>query len=163
MRKTIEETIRFLEIVKSGVIKKSGLVHIKKALESSLNMKVFTNSLDEIYSINDANEMRSLIKGGKLRKGSYNPIYRVWKLRHAPFPHEVTGILKSHTIIKIIGDTVEFSIPSFATTRTSTKGNYNFGPIHERRKSILKATVYFAWSDIMKRIRELYKRFIEIA
>ena len=123
-------------------------------------MNVFLNSIDDVYSIENLKELKDLIKNkGTPRKGSYNYLYRIWKTRNAPFPHEITGTMKNNTFINIIGNEVQLHIPDVATT----KKGYNYGPIHERRKSILKATVFFAWNDIMKRIRNLYRRFIENA
>jgi len=160
MRKTIKQTLRFLESMKSGVIKRSALLHIKNVLEKTLFMNVYVTSLYDVYSIDDMEELKDLIKGeASIRRGSYNYFYRIWKLQNAPFPHELTGVMKANTFVEVIGDEVQMYIPVNATMR---KG-FNFGPIHERRKSVLKSTVYFAWKNIMKTIRELYRRFIEIA
>lgn len=160
IKKTLSETIDFLETMKAGIIKDSGLVQIKRALESALFMKVFVNNMNNVYSIENIDELKKLIEyKTEPRRGSYNHFYAIWKSIFAPFPHEVTGTMKSATTISIIGDYVDFRIPDIATT----KKGFNYGPKHEKRKSILKATVFFAWGDIMNRIFNLYKRFIENA
>jgi len=158
MKKTISETIRFLDAMKSGVIKRSGLRQIKRALESALYMRVFVNSMNDVYSIENMDELISLIENNKTPcRGSYNNFYRKWKMFNAPFPHEISGRMKLATNIKIVGDSVQLEIPDSATT----KKGWNYGPKHEKRKSILKATVFFAWSDIIDGIYNLYKEFIE--
>jgi len=162
---TIDRVIRFLEDVIRGGVKARATSGIEKILKSNMKYKVFTSVLEDVWNIQDAEELRSLIKTGSepTIRGTYNEQYKKWKKRYAPFPHVVSGKLKRGTNVSIVGDKVVLSIPASASTATRKSHVYNFGPIHEARKSILKSTVAFSWQEIRNRIRNTYKRALERA
>ena len=167
---SMSNLINFLQEVCDGVYKKKALLEIESALKRALLNNIWVSSYSNVYSIYSANEMRSLIRSGSSpQKGTYNAGYRYWKQARGLPPHVLTGETKNSTHIDIIGDTLLFYIPQTATTRTRVSrsidihGNvhetvhvYNFGPIHEKRKSILKAATVFAWRDIRKRLVDVY-------
>lgn len=168
MKKTIKMNIRkaieFLDEMRSGVIKQKATEKIMESLTEHLTRDVYVNGL-RIWRVTDADKMRELIKNkGRPAVAHYGKNYLLWKEVNGQRAHEVSGKMKRNTFIEIHAGNVLFYIPSTATTRTSTgwEANiYNFGPIHERRKSVLKATVVFAWQDIMKNIFKTYKEFAE--
>lgn len=154
-------------MMRRGRIKRSATTQIAISLTMILWSRIFTDNISNIYEIEDAAEMRALIKSkGFPRMGSYNQDYLEWKLIYAPHPHEISGKLKSGVYIDIITNKVLFYTSPTATTATRISDKkvsmFNFGPIHERRKSILKATVVFAWQDIKKRVGNTYKKFTEM-
>lgn len=160
---TLEQLTNFLKDIRDGIYLRESLINVEIALSRALTMNVYVTSLDEIYTIPNAGVMRALILSGTnpFIKGSYHPVYRRWKELHGLPPHQKTGRMKAGTSIVTMPDRVLFFIPTSATTATYiTKAGrvhvYNFGPIHEQRKSVLKATVAFAWKDIMNRIRNIY-------
>lgn len=184
VKMTLKQAERYFDMMKTGRIKRSATSQIAISLTRHLWGRVFTDNISDIYEIEDAAEMRELIRSkGFPRMGSYNQDYLDWKLIHAPYPHEISGELKSGVYIDIMTDKVLFYTSPSATTRTRVSHQgplsqiqrlpgagpppgykvsmFNFGPIHERRKSILKATVVFAWQDIKKRVGNTYKTYAE--
>lgn len=166
IKSNVKDVANFINKVRNGTVRKKALKMILDTLLKVLDDKIYNNTL-KVYNVANSSEMRALIKsGGKPTEGRYDPNYLVWKKHNAPNAHEVSGRLKANTFIEIINDKVLFYIPTDATTRTCIStglGNsppivhfFNFGPIHERRKSILKATIIFAWQEIMRKIALLY-------
>jgi len=168
----IQQAKNFFAKMKTGEFRKEALKNMRIDLARSLINNVYVYNLDSIYSIDNANEMRNLMRtGGKPRRGSYHPGYKAWKQAHGLPPHELTGVMKRSTFLDIINETLLFYIPSNATSRFSltkprldpTTGTwsqrahfFNFGPIHEKRKSVLKSTVVFAWADMKDSILNSY-------
>ena len=177
VKMNLKQVERYLEAIRSGRIKKVALGQIVLSLNKHLWNFVFTDSLADIYEIPDAATMINMIKTKTYPPlGSYNPEYLERMIRHGLKTH---GSLREHTHIEIMADKVVMFIPSIHTTRTRVVGAfrrsidtmqgagpygtrvhvYNFGPIHERRKSILKATIVFAWQDILKKVKNTYLSF----
>lgn len=168
IRMRLSDAINYLNQLKSGNLRKRALSDIKDALLRSIFMNVYVYNLDNVYEIWDATEMRRLmLSGGAPRKGSYNLKYKKWKKAKGLPPHEISGRMKASTKINVDVNKVSLSIPTIATTRTKKSydlitGDYystsfNFGPIHERRKSVLKATFVFAWHEIKRAFRDAYE------
>ena len=171
----LKQAEKFFDIMRSGKMKKTALIRIATSLTSNLWRHVFTDVLTSIYDVPDVATMRRLIKSGTYPPLSeYNDDYLRYMRTHALKTH---GSIREHTHIDIINDKVLFYIPSMSTVRTRVVGSmrrdidswagagpygtkvhvYNMGPIHERRKSILKSTIVFAWQDILKRVGNVYK------
>lgn len=168
----LKQATHYFDMMRRGKMKRASVHQIASSLTEALWFWIYTSILAQVYDIKDATEMRSMLKSEVFPPLSkYNQKYFKWKMKQGPpisYPHHLTGRMKANTHIDIFVDRVLFYIPSLATHRINiTKGGkvhtYNFGPIHERRKSVLKATVVFAWKDIRKRIRNVYKRYAEMA
>jgi len=163
---TLSQAEKYFDKMRKGFYKRESLDQIEESLTQHLWRYIYTTVLTEIYKVEDAAEMRRLIKSRTLPSlTNYNDKYFRWKVRQGvpiSSPHHLTGKTKESTVVNVTGDKVLFYIPKSATIRSrTTKGGkthtFNFGPIHEARKSILKATVVFAWQDIMKRIKKIYE------
>lgn len=176
VRKNLAGAIRFIDRLIDGTAVAAALIGVRAGILRSLNMFVLVDDLDDIYEITDAGEMRMLMAtGASPRRGSYHPTYRAFKQFHGLPPHVLTGTMTSAIFVDIHRNRVLFGIPSGAinpshvtpTTRfryaprTNRWHFYNFGPIHERRKSILKSTIVFGWENIMYRLTDAYRRIAE--
>ena len=167
----LRQAEHYFDMMRRGKMKRACHSQIASSLTESLWFWVYTSILTQIYDIKDATEMKSLLKSEAYPPLSrYNQKYFKWKMKQGPpisYPHHLSGKMKANTHIDIFSDRVLFYIPSLATvgmkvTKSGKVHVYNFGPIHERRKSVLKATVVFAWKDIRNRIRKVYKRYAEM-
>lgn len=176
IRKTLAGALRFLDRLRDGTAMAAALIGIRQGILRSLNMFVLSDNLDDIWEITDAHEMRLLMATGATpRRGSYHPQYRAFKVRHGLPPHVLTGTMVSAIFVDIHANRVLFGIPTGAinsshttpttrfrqSRRTGRWHYFNFGPIHERRKSILKSTIVFGWQDIMVRLTEAYRRIAD--
>jgi len=176
VRKTLDGALRFLDRLRDGTAMGAALLGVRAGILANLNMHVLVDNLDDIWEITDAGEMRLLMATGATpRRGRYHPDYRAFKVKHGLPPHVLTGTMTGAIFVDIHANRVLFGIPSGAinpshvtpTTRlrinprTGRVYYYNFGPIHERRKSILKATIVFGWQDIMTRLTHAYRRIAE--
>ncbi|MHA1748708.1 MAG: hypothetical protein ACTSYF_08745 [Promethearchaeota archaeon] len=148
---------RFLTLMKNGVPKRQSHHEIRDSLDEHLWKHIFT-LYRVVYSVPTAASMRRLIRMRRIpSQSSYNPRYLRKMFREGLLPH---GSLRMHTYIEVL-DRVLFFIPVAYTTamKITSLGRvhvFNYGPIHERRKSILKSTVVFAWPDVMKRVLKTY-------
>ena len=176
VRKTLAGALRFLDRLRDGTAMATALIGVRQGILRSLNMFVLVDDLNDVWEITDASEMRMLMASGATpRRGNYHPQYRAFKLRHGLPPHVLTGTMTSAIFVDIHANRVLFGIPTGAITpshvtpttrmrrsaRTGRWHYFNFGPIHERRKSILKSTIVFGWRDIMVRLTEAYRRIAE--
>lgn len=164
VRSNIKKTMDFLNDIRSGVIKKKANEKIIDSIKTALTTNVYINRLIT-WNVPDKDMMRDLIKRRRLpSQNTQFSKYYEWKQWNGGRPHEVTGQMKNNTFIEEHAGKVLFFIPSSATTRTSRAFKvsvYDFGPIHERRKSVLKSTMVFAWQDIMKKVTNLYREHAE--
>lgn len=162
MKLTASELKKYLRDIVSGRIKDKATDMLEKAVSDTLYRKVFVRNIDDVYEIQTASEMRQLIRNRQMpKKGSYNWEYARWKKVRGLPPHVKTGKMKAATTVGRSGDAVTIEIPLSATkavryTPSGRAKEYNFGPIHEKRKSILKATMVLGWEDYMKIIKEAY-------
>lgn len=176
IRKTLGGALRFLDRLRDGTALARALIGIRQGILRTLNMYILVDSLDNVWEITDAHEMRMLVSTGATpRRGRYDPDYRKFKIRHGLPPHVLTGTMTRSIFVDIHANRVLFGIPSGAinpshitpTTRmrrsrkTGRWHYFNFGPIHERRKSILKSTIVFGWRDIMVRVTGSYRKTAE--
>jgi len=167
VRMDLQQAKKFIEVIKSGKPKLDALDAAKGHLLNVLWAKIYVNNLTDLYSVKDAAEMRRLMKttGIPPRGDPYEANYLRYKIRtgHTNV-HELSGLMKANTTIKIDKNVLKFEIPKSSTTRAKTTRAgkthiFNFGPIHERRKSILKSTFVFAWEKIIKSIRKVYEDY----
>jgi hypothetical protein len=110
--------------------------------------------------------MRRMIKSGSWPPLSTYTIDYLEKMRREGLVTH--GSLRQHTHIDVFTDRVLFYIPSlyttaFKITKVGKVNYYNYGPIHEQRKSILKSTVVFAWQDIKRRVGRIYTEYAKRA
>lgn len=163
---SLTELRQFVANYISGVIKQEAVVAMQDAITRTLSTKIFVQSIDDIYEISSSGEMRRLIRsGGTPKKGRYSWDYARKKIVEGTPPHVKTGRMKNSLINRIIGDSVYLEIPDFVTTvhyttKAGTNKTFNYGPIHEMRKSILKAAIVFAWQDIMREILQTYASWV---
>ena len=161
---SLNQAEKYFGMMKSGKMKTASKIQIAISLTNNLYKYVFNDSND-IFDVPNKEAMRSLIKSrSKPPTAQYTTEYFNRVLNGANKAH---GSLREKTIIAFDGNKVIFYIPREATTRTKTSkagktSTFNFGPVHERRKSILKSTIVFAWSDILKRVTKVYKDFAEM-
>ena len=166
VKMNLKQAERFFEWMLRGNIKRAALHQIGVSLTKFLWQFVFSSSLAQIFDVPDKAAMRRLIKTGSWPPlTSYSASYLQKMRREGKVTH---GSLRQHTHIDVFSDKVLFYIPSLYTTAfsVSSKGKvnyYNYGPIHERQKSILKATVVFSWQDIKRRIGKLYTEYAKRA
>lgn len=163
IKMNLKQAERYFDLMRRGKMKRACLNQIAISLTNHLWQYVFTNAY-MVFDVQDKSAMRRLIKAKSVPPlAKYNDVYLRNMMAAGKLPH---GSLRQNTHIDIFWDRVLFYIPEEATTATSiTKAGkvhvYNYGPVHERKKSILKSTVVFAWQDILKRIGSVYKTYAE--
>ena len=178
VKMNLKQAERYFDNMRRGRMKKACLSQIAISLNNNLWRYVFTNTY-MVFDVPDKSTMRRLIKAKSFPPlARYNQVYLDNMIRKGKLPH---GSLRQHTHIDIINDKVLFYIPSMHTLKTRVvdpmrrqedywagEGHYgkkvhvyNMGPIHEKRKSILKSTIVFSWQDILKRIGNVYKTYAE--
>ena len=179
----IGSALEFLQSLRRGTVKNDSLDVIADVLEDTLDREVFVDNLNNVYEIDDVDEMRRLIKSGGIPKlGSYEYYYLRDKKALGLPPHVLTGSMKEGTGVRRVGDETQIFISSDASTKsrqyemttyeetTDSEGRtkytfgkanrtqmVNFGPIHERKKSIIKSAFVLGWKNIMKGIFDVYK------
>ena len=174
----LRQAERYINLLRSGRVKQEGLSQIAASIKRYLWKFIFTNIRSQIFDVPDAATMRSLISTNSYPPlAHYNPWYLNMMFRKNLLPH---GSIRNNTYIDIINKKVLFYIPMMNTVKTSLSYSrvftnvlsrastivpkahvYNIGPIQERRKSILKATIVFAWKDIITKVTNIYKRNAE--
>ena len=160
---SLKGAIDFLEELISGRPRQLALRNAAQQILNTLWNEVYVNDLDTIYSVPTAAAMRSFIQSGITPPAGppYSPLYYQIKL-HAGLPvHEWTGTMKANTLVNLVAGRIHFSIPASATTRWSRMGPYNFGPLHEARRSVLKATMVLVWRDLMSAVVDTYRTIAE--
>lgn len=164
VKMTLKQAERYFDMMKRGVMKTASKTQIAISLTRNLWQYVFTDKIAQIFNVPDKETMRRLMKARTFPPiGKYTEQYFRKMAREGRKPH---GSLRENTFIDFDKDKVKFYIPREATTRTRTTKagktyTHNFGPEHEKNKSILKSTVVFAWYDILKRVVNVYKSFAE--
>lgn len=166
---SLEQTKDFLRLITSGLIKDMIYDKIVQIIEDTLANKIFVHILDEVYEINSAGEMVRLLKSGAgesirwTHEGSYNRDYYNYKKRNNEDPHVHNGPphMKNSVYINKKSNRIEVGIPSSATTRIKANlagqvNVFDFGPIHESRKSILKSAIIMGWGKIEDAVLDSY-------
>lgn len=159
---SIGDAIRYFDEMRKGKIKAKATEAIVDVLNKTLWDKVYWKSF-HTYKVESIAQMINHIKSGTIpgTQNLYSKTYMRWKKDSGRYAHELTGEMKKSTYVEIHAGKVLFFIPSSATTRTNvyfTKAwTYNFGPIHEKRRSVIKSTVALAWKEIMQEVFKVYE------
>lgn len=159
---TLKQAEKYFDMMRSGRMITASKTQIAISLTNNLWQYVFTDKIAQVFNVPDKQAMRKLIKARSFPPiAKYTEQYFRKMVREGKKPH---GSLREKTFIKFDKDKVLFYIPREATTKTRTTKagkttTFNYGPAHEQNKSILKATIVFAWYDILKRITKVYERY----
>lgn len=162
VRTTISKFLEFLKGLQDGTVNQKAYDKIKRTLRWSLDNNVFGHMQHEgnVYEIPTQSDLELLImsggrshKPGTPRESHYSKEY-LRKKRSMSLPaHEwkQKGFTADTKVIKMV-DRVLITTPAASTT---TRG-YNYGPIHESKKSVLKYAFLSAWQNIIEDIIETY-------
>lgn len=159
---TLEKFIKFLKAMKNDEIKEKAYDKIRQTLKRSLDENVFGHKQHEgnVFEIPTQTELELLIIGGgrshkpsQPREAHYSKEYLKKKevLNLPAHEYKNKGFVEGTEVVKET-DRVIIRTPSESTT---SRG-YNYGPIHESKKSVLKYAVLSAWQDIIEDIIETY-------
>jgi len=162
VRTTLTKFLDFLKGLQDGTVNQKAYEKIKRTLRWSLDNNVFGHMQHEgnVYEIPTQSDLELLImsggrshKPGTPRESHYSKEY-LRKKRSMSLPaHEYKrmGFSRGTKVIKK-ADRVLITTPAEATT---TRG-YNYGIIHESKKSVLKWAFLSAWQNIIEDIIETY-------
>lgn len=159
----LQGAIDFITELMSGRPRQIALNNAAQQIVNTLWNEVYVDTLDTLYSVPTAAIMRSLIHSRTTPPSGppYSDLYYQIKV-YAGLPvHEWTGVMKASTLVEFVSGRIHFSIPTSATTRWSRAGPHNFGPLHEARRSVLKATMVLAWNDLMNAVVDTYRTIAE--
>jgi len=162
VKTTMTKFLKFIEGLQDGTVNQKAYEKIKRTLRWSLDNNVFGHMQHEgnVYEIPTQTELELLImsggrshKPGIPRESHYSKEYLIKKRALSLPAHEwkQEGFTRGTKVIKE-ANMVLITTPAAATT---TKG-YNYGPIHESKKSVLKWAFLSAWQDIIKDIIDTY-------
>jgi len=163
VKTTLSKFIKFLEGLQSGTVKDKAYDKIKRTLRWSLDNNVFGHQQHEgnVYEIPTQSDLELLILGGGSshkpatpREAHYSKEYLRKKRRLGLPAHEWNqmGFREGTEVIKQ-NDRVLIRTPAAKTT----KGGFNYGPIHESKKSVLKYAFLSSWQQIIGDIVETFK------
>ena len=162
VRTTLTKFIKFLDGLQDGTVKSKAYYKIKKTLRSSLDKNVFGHMQHEgnVFEIPTQTDLELLImsggshRPGQPREAHYSKEY-LRKKRSMNLPaHEYKqeGFKEGTEVIKQQNKVI-IRTPA---AKTTTRG-YNYGPIHESKKSVLKYAFLSAWTQIIDDIVETYE------
>jgi len=162
VRTTLTKFLKFLKALEDGTVNDKAYDKIKKTLRFSLDRNVFGHMQHEgnVFEIPTQTDLELLImsggrshKPGQPRESHYSKEY-LRKKRALNLPaHEwkQKGFREGTEVIKQAGRVI-MRVPS---DKTTSRG-YNYGPIHESKKSVLKYAFLSAWSQIIDDIVQTY-------
>ena len=163
VRTTLTKFIKFLDGLQDGTVKSKAYYKIKKTLRSSLDKNVFGHMQHEgnVFEIPTQSDLEMLIMGGgrshrpgQPRESHYSKEYLRKKRRLGLPAHEWKQKgFKEGTEVIIQQDRVIMRTPA---AKTTVRG-FNYGPIHESKKSVLKYAFLSAWQEIITDIVETCK------
>lgn len=154
---TLEQLNSFLKkLSPSTVIKKKALKKVSGVLESTLRNKIFV-SHDRTYHIKSKEDLISMIKNKDFSPPhgkSYNKKYLKLKEKMGEDkPHKFEQYTFWNSEIKDDGERVQLS----ADFSSNAKG-FDYLSLHEKNRSVIKATFLLSWQEIIKEILETYKK-----
>ena len=163
IKTTLSKFIKFLDNLKNGTVNDKAYDKIKRTLRHTLDTEVFGHQQHEgnVFEIPTQSDLELLIMGGgrshrpgKPRESHYSKEYLRKKKRMGLPAHEWKGkgFTDGTEVIKQSGRVI-IRTPS---AKTTVRG-YNYGPIHESKKSVLKYTFLLSWQQIIKDIVKTYK------
>jgi len=162
VRTTLTKFLKFLKALQDGTVNDKAYDKIKKTLRRSLDENVFGHMQHEgnVFEIPTQSDLELLIMGGGRshkpgtpRESHYSKEY-LRKKRSMNLPaHEYKqkGFVEGTEVIKQAGKVI-IRTPSEATT---SRG-FNYGQIHESKKSVLKYAFLSAWQNIIEDIINTY-------
>ncbi len=162
VRTTLTKFLKFLKGLEDGTVNDKAYDKIKKTLRFSLDHNVFGHMQHEgnVFEIPTQTDLEVLIMGGgrshkpgQPREAHYSKEY-LMKKRSMNLPaHEwkQKGFREGTEVIKQSGRVI-MRTPS---DKTTSRG-YNYGLIHESKKSVLKYAFLSAWSQIIDDIVQTY-------
>ncbi len=163
VRTTLTKFLKFLKGLQDGTVNDKAYTKIKKTLRMSLNKNVFGHMQHEgnVFEIPTQTDLELLILGGGRshkpgtpRESHYSKEYLRKKRRLGLPAHEWQQMgFKEGTEVLKLQDKVIIRTPA---AKTTVRG-YNYGPIHESKKSVLKYAFLSSWQQIIKDIVETYK------
>ena len=160
---TLTKFIKFLKALQDGTVNDKAYDKIKKTLRNSLDRNVFGHMQHEgnVFEIPTQTDLEQLImsggrshKPGQPRESHYSKEY-LRKKRSMNLPaHEYKqkGFKEGTEVIKQQGKVI-IRTPA---AKTTTRG-YNYGPIHESKKSVLKYAFLSAWTQVIDDIIKTYE------
>ncbi len=162
VRTTLTKFLKFLKGLQDGTVNDKAYDKIKKTLRFSLDRNVFGHTQHEgnVFEIPTQTDLELLIMGGgrshrpgKPRESHYSKEYLMKKRRMGLPAHEWKrkGFTSGTEVIKQ-GGKVIMRTPA---DKTTVRG-YNYGPIHESKKSVLKYAFLSAWQNIIEDIVKTY-------
>jgi len=162
IRTTLTKFLKFLKGIEDGNINDKAYDKIKKTLRFSLDRNVFGHQRHEgnVFEIPTQTDLELLIMGGgrshkpgQPREAHYSKEYlRKKRLMGLPaHEYKQKGFKEGTEVIKQ-GGKVIMRTPA---AKTTVRG-YNYGPIHESKKSVLKYAFLSAWQQIIENIVETY-------
>lgn len=162
VKTTLTKFLKFLKALQDGTVNDKAYDKIRRTLRRSLDENVFGKMQHEgnVFEIPTQSDLELLIMGGgrshkpgQPRESHYSKEY-LEKKRVLNLPaHEwkQRGFREGTEVIKQAGKVI-MRTPAEATTNRS----YNYGPIHERKKSVLKYAFLSAWQNIIEDIVKTY-------
>ena len=159
---TLTKFLKFLKALQDGTVNDKAYDKIKRSLRLSLDRNVFGHQQHEgnVFEIPTQSDLEMLIMGGgrshrpgKPRESHYSKEYLRKKRRMGLPAHEWKGkgFTEGTEVIKQAGRVI-IRTPA---AKTTVRG-YNYGPIHESKKSVLKYAFLSAWQQIIKDIVKTY-------
>jgi len=161
VRTTLTKFLKFLKALEDGTVNDKAYSKIQKTLRRSLNENVFGKMQHEgnVFEIPTQTDLELLIMGGgshrpgQPREAHYSKEY-LRKKRAMNLPaHEYKqkGFKDGTEVIKQQNKVI-IRTPA---NQTTVRG-YNYGPIHESKKSVLKYAFLSAWTQIIEDIVKTY-------
>jgi len=162
VKTTLTKFLKFLKALEDGTVNDKAYTKIKKTLRFSLDRNVFGHMQHEgnVFEIPTQSDLELLImsggrshKPGQPREAHYSKEY-LRKKRSMNLPaHEYKqkGFKDGTEVIKQANKIIIRTPASSTTSR-----GYNYGPIHESKKSVLKYAFLSAWSQIIDDIVKTY-------
>ena len=162
VRTTLTKFLKFLKGLEDGTVNDKAYSKIKKTLRISLDRNVFGHMRHEgnVFEIPTQTDLELLImsggrshKPGQPRESHYSKEYLRKKRRMNLPAHEYKqkGFKDGTEVIKQANRVIIRTPASSTTSR-----GYNYGQIHESKKSVLKYAFLSAWTQIIDDIVETY-------
>ena len=162
VKTTLTKFLNFLKGLEDGTVNDKAYDKIKRTLRHTLDRDVFGHQQHEgnVFEIPTQSDLELLIIGGgrshrpgKPRESHYSKEYLRKKRRLGLPAHEYKqkGFKEGTEVIKQSGRVI-MRTPS---AKTTARG-FNYGPIHESKKSVLKYAFLSAWQQIISDIIQTY-------
>jgi len=161
VRTTLTKFLKFLKALEDGTVNDKAYSKIQRTLRRSLDENVFGHMQHEgnVFEIPTQSDLELLImsggshRPGKPREAHYSKEY-LKKKRAMNLPaHEYKqkGFKDGTEVIKQQNKVIMRTPANQTTSR-----GYNYGPIHESKKSVLKYAFLSAWTQIIEDIVKTY-------